>query len=719
MAALPLAAPAVAAAALPAPLAFDLHHDGRPDLTDPVVVSALAANLRVQLTDLDRGLIKATPCLKWQPVPGAAPADPPIAMSFLQEDLDLLTVAGGISTDWLAGRPNSLLVSHSPAHANDMFLAWVGSGNLDLSITYRSMPQLVDAVVAAKVCCGKDNRLLLEEKAFFANEDRPATGGGSAVDRSWMYAFEGMFLVGDDVMETRALAYLQKAVSNKAQSAGRDLAGDNYCRILQSLRRIASFRSPWVEQSLSDPDTPNEEIAEYVADLWKQLVVTGYPFQLEGRLAQRNKEIGLADSLLHGKDGDRETAFQSMLPALVSDSMLVAKCIRDGSGMQSTHSLEANFEQLATFMLPGVKWSTADCLRAVEHELAKAKLETLILSWGNSPLDVLSNLRAHIRHEESAVESTIKSSEASEGADRGLNSASGIDAKKMPAFLDTLKRVKRCTNFLSVLDTLLDTASKPWYMKGIRKMLLASQNTVEMESCSGLLEEWAMYWPMAISRDEQDIVEEDVQGKSFPEEEVNLLLDGKWDKVDWVRLLQLLELWKDRVQPGEGTFIGNFATLTGVKELLFNTMRLLKLARVGESGDALTTCTGFMNKILRLERRSQSLPKGTPARRRAVDNVVAVFKQGLKEFGHRWAKQWTKPVNYTEPLITSFADKHCFVMLRFEKLDQVADNLHDIADVLPVLFEGGTFKSETEIAPMQRPNSTGEESLARGDSTRE
>ena len=64
MAALPLAAPAVAAAALPAPLAFDLHHDGRPDLTDPVVVSALAANLRVQLTDLDHGLIKATPCLK-------------------------------------------------------------------------------------------------------------------------------------------------------------------------------------------------------------------------------------------------------------------------------------------------------------------------------------------------------------------------------------------------------------------------------------------------------------------------------------------------------------------------------------------------------------------------------------------------------------------------------------------------------------------------------
>ena len=470
-----------------------------------------------------------------------------------------------------------------------------------------------------------------------------------------------------------------------------------------------------MEQALNDPVTPDSGVAEYVADQWRQLVGTGYPFLLEGRLAQRNKEIGLADALLHGTDGDREAAFQSMLPTLITDSMQVTKCVRDSSGLQSAQSLAANFEQLSNMVLPGVKWSTAACLRSVEYELGKAKLGTLLTSWGNEPLEVLSNLRAHLKQEKATVDSLSKGSGVLGEVDRGLSNASGIEAKKMPEFLETKKRLVGCSNFLSVLDVLLASRSKPWYMKAVRKLTMASQNVSEMESCTKHLEEWCRYWPMAVSRNEVGEVNDDVQGESFPEEQVTLLLDGKWAEIDWIELLQLYELWTDRVQPEEGTFIGTYARLCGVRDLLFKTIKLIKLARDGESGDTLTTVTGFMNKVIRLERRSRALPKGTPARRRAVGNVVAVFKQGLKEFGERWAKQWAKPTNYSEPLITTFADKSCFVMKRFEKLDKVADDLHDYADVLPMLFEGGTFTKEAEPTPIQRPNREREESLERGD----
>jgi hypothetical protein len=147
---------------------------------------------------------------------------------------------------------------------------------------------------------------------------------------------------------------------------------------------------------------------------------------------------------------------------------------------------------------------------------------------------------------------------------------------------------------------------------------------------------------------------------------------------------------------------------------MFKTMKLIKLARNGESESSLCTCTGFMNKIIRLERRSRGLPKGTPARQQAVDNMVQAMRQGLREFGARWVQQFAKPVNYTEPLQRSFADSHCFVMLRIDELDKVADDLHDWAKVLPTIFEGGTFKVNEGRSPGQKHSGLKEESLSQG-----
>ena len=59
---------------------------------------------------------------------------------------------------------------------------------------------------------------------------------------------------------------------------------------------------------------------------------------------------------------------------------------------------------------------------------------------------------------------------------------------------------------------------------------------------------------------------------------------------------------------------------------MFKTMKLLKLAKDGESCDDPFTCSGFMDKIIKLERRSHSLPKGS----QAVQNVVDALNAGLK-----------------------------------------------------------------------------------------
>ena len=690
-----MAAPAASAGV--SGMAFDLHLDGRPDLKDSAAVLSLPAHPLVLLTELDHRLIKATPCLDWVDIPGAAPTDPPRAKAFSLSYLTLLCTIGGVGTPWLAAQSNVLLLSHVPSHANDMWHTWVAVGGLSLDRVYDTIPKLANAVMMAKLACGDDNRLSLVQDAFFSDEARPAVGAGSAVDRNWMYCFSGAMLLGADVMETRAVAYLRHAVEPKDKSLGRDLAGDNYCRMLASLRRMTESRSASVAAAFLDPLIPPDEISEYIADMWVQMVGTGYPFLLNGRIPQRNKEIGMADSLLHGADAEKEATFKKMIADAVSDTRLVRKCVDDGSGCQTSFSLAANFEQLANEVLPGVKWCSMHCIGAVEHELTVLKLESLLDSWGGSPLELLSSLRSHLKQERGAVEASnkLKSGDSADD-DRGLASASGIEARKLPVFLETKRSMVGCKNFMEGLDGMLRSQSKPWYMKAVRKLMLSSQNIPEMESSSKFLEKWHHYWPMAISRGESGEVQSDVQGKEFPEDQVVLLLRGEWHLVDWVKLVRLVEFWTDNVAPDEGTFQGTFANLHGVKSLLFKTMKLLRVARDGESEDSVTTCTGFMNKIITLERRSRGIPKRTPARRQAVQNMIDVMNQGLKEFGSRWADQFVKPVNYMEPLITSFADKHCFVMLRFDELDKVADDLHGLAKVLPLLFEGGTFKVNEE-----------------------
>ena len=77
----PIPAPSGAPVVLHGGLTFDWHHVGSPDLQDPVVVSVLAHDLPVVLSDVNHTFVTATPCLHWRDVPGALPTDPPVGKS--------------------------------------------------------------------------------------------------------------------------------------------------------------------------------------------------------------------------------------------------------------------------------------------------------------------------------------------------------------------------------------------------------------------------------------------------------------------------------------------------------------------------------------------------------------------------------------------------------------------------------------------------------------
>ena len=163
---------------------FDWHHEGSPDLKDPAVVAALPVDLKVHLSDVKHRFARATPCLSWTKVPGATPADPPIAIALDQDDLDLLCLVGGITIKWLRTQSNALLLSHVPSHADGLLAALIGLGGLDLDVTYYEKSPLLDAVTAAKLACGDDNRLRLGADAFFEDQPRPAIGSGSSAARN-------------------------------------------------------------------------------------------------------------------------------------------------------------------------------------------------------------------------------------------------------------------------------------------------------------------------------------------------------------------------------------------------------------------------------------------------------------------------------------------------------------------------------------------------------
>ena len=691
------AAPAVAPAASPV-TSFDWHHQGSPDLTDPAVLAVLPVDLYVILSDLQHRFIKATPCLDWTDQTATVPTDPPVGKRIPQWQFDRLCAEGGVASPWLRGQDHLLTLSNVPEHGRDLCQALTAVGGLDLDRVYQKVEELWVAVRAAKWAARGDNRLVLVDQAFFADEARPYGGrsAAAAVARNWMHLLSGQALLGEDDCETEAFAMLRTGVEPKRMSIGRDLAKDKYCRILGALKEMTSNRSDFLQTQIANAETTDEEIAEYVAETWMQLVRSGFPFALTGRLSQCMMELDLARSLAGGTEAQKEMAFRQLFPKLVQEHVLVTSCVKskDGAVVQHDGEMLGHFEQLAGEVLPGVKWCSASCLKSVEHELNALNLSSLISTWGESPLEIISNVRSHFRQVRAlAPGQKFMAAAGANGEDDSVESAvSLMGAMREKAFLDTVEELKSAdkNNFLEHLDILLASHSKLCYMKGIRQFNKAT-SVEEIERCSKHLRQWSKYWPMAASRGTDGQVHKEVQGRCFPEKDVVHLLNGEWHLIDWIKLIQLMDLWINNSQMDSSVSYGQYGTLHSVKKLVFKTMKLMKLARSSDDEDDCTTCAGFIEKIISLERRSKSMPKGSQARKQALQNVVDVMMRGLKEFGENWASQWIKPVSYNENLSTKFASQSCFVWKDIDKIVKVADQMYDYKEVLPVLFKGSAW----------------------------
>ena len=88
---------------------------------------------------------------------------------------------------------------------------------------------------------------------------------------------------------------------------------------------------------------------------------------------------------------------------------------------------------------------------------------------------------------------------------------------------------------------------------------------------------------------------------------------------------------------------------------------MLRIAADGEKGDY--SAHSFLDRIIALECRSRSLPKGSTAR-------CEMPKDGMDEFGQRWGDQLKAPINFMEPMLTTFSDSSCFI---YNKLDMAED----------------------------------------------
>ena len=121
------------------------------------------------------------------------------------------------------------------------------------------------------------------------------------------------------------------------------------------------------------------------------------------------------------------------------------------------------------------------------------------------------------------------------------------------------------------------------------------------------------------------------QGVSQSEENTEALLSGNLGSgVNWIKILEGIELECFDIKPSSRPSLYNFATLTAIKEILNKSMALLKIAKNSDIGTY--TSNDFMDRIISLERRSRALPKGSVACDHARKELVQAFKDGLDEF---------------------------------------------------------------------------------------
>ena len=653
---------------------FKFTHSGSLDCSVAADVVSLGSDPKVHLEGQDHPLVKATSFAPWAESPAVPPATNSPGKYIPQSLLDSWCLMGGVMTAAFRNHPNVLLRSVRPQEAEKLFLAHVLVGNLDLSVQYTERTW-ENALASSANACRDDKRIRLEDSLFYDCQPRPASGAGSGASEHWQYDWQGDLLVESN-MSTKAAAVLMRALAPRGISAERDASSKNFRRFLVAIRNVAKSRSDFFDSVLGDPATPVGEVREFVADTWLKLVSTGFTFKLGERMSQRTMELDSASQLCFGSSTQQALVCRAQLPEEIDGSELISDCIgQDSAGSRSLERMEA-FEMLADIFFPGSKWATLSMVKALELELKE--LRHVIEAWAPSlsVTERLASLRSHMKSSKQLMRASKGGAGSQDGEESatGFIGASGIQAIRSASFIKTREAVKvmlesgGSVTFTDMLDLLSSSESKLWRAVAYGKLRKAT-GVEEVESCSKFVGFWAKYWTIGLATQPDGSVITEAQGESQSEANTEALLKGNWGTgINWIDVVQSIDNFCFAIESGEKTSYANFATLTSVKETVCKTMQLLKIASPNEQDGY--TVTGFFDRLIRLERRSRALPKGSVARKDARSELVELMLAGLDEFGERWANQFKTPMNYMEPMITTFSDSNCFV---YNKLDIAED----------------------------------------------
>jgi hypothetical protein len=200
----------------------------------------------------------------------------------------------------------------------------------------------------------------------------------------------------------------------------------------------------------------------------------------------------------------------------------------------------------------------------------------------------------------------------------------------------------------------------------------------------------------------------EVQGKAIGDADVQSLVKGAWDEVDWIGISNQLDFWMNGVMYDGPVGWHEFEALKRMEDVMTSTFRMLRFGIDDlEDGDQLqpggdnpgleddedenegeisVSFESLFKRILALQRKAGIMPKGSRPRKNHEDNVAGLVRQMLKSAGRRWRRQFQGEVNYKADLQRFFLTDSSDVLNTLCKHEEVASQLFKFKDTLPGLL---------------------------------
>jgi hypothetical protein len=670
--------------------------EGDPDLGDAASVALLPPDPWVVANKLSFQFRAATPFLPWEDLPAAVVGES--ARSRLPLSVvDLVALYAARPSQWLRGSPVGLLVSVRPGWFTLALRILETVGGLDLSIKYASLGDFLSAVAkAASEACDNPALELLEAGCFLGQP--PGNSGFShtaAVRFVWKLSAEMLVQRND----CAALGLLKWAVRPYLVRAERDTQGSNFFKVLESVRRITSTRSDALKLIVDAPDVESsDEVAEAIVDSWMLLARGADWLDFHPRSGKRTLELDLAARLILGSASSRSSAFRELFPRLLRKAPVIKTMVQVKDSPWADGEMLQNWEQLATIVMPNMSWDSIAAFEAVSSELMC--MQALVEELADFlPAERLVSLRKHLKLV-SSFEKSSKPSGGSAGASEedGFSGPSGLAAIRSVSFLKAREHIKQLllepdVSFMQVLEALLGSGDKVFYMVAVRKLGKASLYE-EISDCTPFLGHFGKFWAMSAGQGPGGVIQSSLQGKAFDEEAVTQLLDGQWHKIPWIRLAQELDLWTDNIAPVESAFILDPRFLKEVDKLIVSTLAILNVEHPQLPGSLLPSShyRSLMDRLLLQAKRCLAFEVGSKLRGDQEMNWVGAFTVMLKEAGERWVGQFSKPTNLAVPLVSGFLSPSSFLLNSLDRIAQIGAHLSEYAGVLPSLLPASQIR---------------------------